>query len=349
METKVVSFFLLLVSSIFFVVSISIVYKSNNAGKFSGLRAMDNNSKLGSFSNIFPDRNLVLDMIQLSRDIYHVDFENGVPPEDAIDPEFQYEDWIEPDFSTVAMIVTFQEEDSSTVPVIIFRGSDEPDDWRVNLDSKLVKSEFTNAPNDVEVHQGFQSALFDQNVVQDIEEKVLNLVGENGGNIIVTGHSLGGANAHITATYLADRNPKLNIRMINFAAPRLGNGAFKLWTETKLTNLSAWRFVYRKDIVPRITPRNDGYRHAGHLSMLYRSKAITYYRQVGDEVNYRGAPWNWYYASSIQQHYAENYLSFIKDKMDSDQFWPSNFERRSLRDILGDMIGFKKIAMAMQI
>ncbi len=81
--------------------------------------------------------------------------------------------------------------------------------------------------------------------------------------------------------------------MINFGAPRLGNDDFKSWTEGNLTNLSAWRFVYRADVVPRLIPTQLGYVHAGHLFAIYRYKSEVYYRQrgVGD---YGGAPMNWY-------------------------------------------------------
>ena len=91
--------------------------------------------------------------------------------------------------------------------------------------------------------------------------------------------------------------------MINFAAPRLGNAAFKAWTETKLLNLSAWRFVYRQDAVPRVVLRIMGYVHAGHLWMLYKNSGKIYYRQVGDGSNYIGAPWNWYCKLNLSMRY----------------------------------------------
>ena len=81
--------------------------------------------------------------------------------------------------------------------------------------------------------------------------------------------------------------------MINYGAPRIGNGYFKSWTEDILTNLSAWRFVYRSDVVPRIIPTQFGYAHAGHLFAIYWYGAEVYYRQTGGG-DYGAAPTSWY-------------------------------------------------------
>jgi predicted lipase len=122
--------------------------------------------------------------MQLSKDIFDVD--NGVRPQDAIsNPDYEFNFWIEAPFSTEAMIVTH-----NTKPIIVFRGSEERDDWRVNLNIPTEKSEFVNAPDSVKIHRGFQSALFDQNVVSTLESKLLQLIGTDG-DVIVTGHSLG--------------------------------------------------------------------------------------------------------------------------------------------------------------
>ncbi len=278
----------------------------------------------------FPDRHLVLDLMQLSADIFAMDDGNGNDsPADAItNPKYQLELFIKANFSTHAMIVTPQQQvggfdvdgidggdeissSSSTTRktcIIVYRGSDDINDWLVDLNIELEKSEFINAPDDVMVHRGFQNALFGQNITGMVEDKVLELCGGGGessngageaeteaeAEIIVTGHSLGGANAHITGTFLADKYPKMKITVINFGSPRLGNAPFKSWTEEKLTNLSVWRFVYRADIVPRIVPREMGYKHAGHLFMMYKKLSKVYYHQTGLQYIYMGAPWNWY-------------------------------------------------------
>ncbi len=102
-----------------------------------------------------------------------------------------------------------------------------------------------------------------------------------------------GANAHICAVYLTDKYPNIKVQMINFGAPRFGNDHFKSWTEETLTNLSAWRYVYRKDIVPRIIPKSLGYRHAGHLFAIFRYESEVYHRQIGGG-EYEEPPSSWY-------------------------------------------------------
>jgi hypothetical protein len=101
-----------------------------------------------------------------------------------------------------------------------------------------------------------------------------------------------GANAHITATYLADRHPNMKLRVINFGAPGVGNEGFKVWTEGTLTNLSVWRYVYRSDAVPRALELH-GFKHAGHLFMFYKRESEIFYHQVGDGSTYKGVPSTW--------------------------------------------------------
>jgi hypothetical protein len=94
------------------------------------------------------------------------------------------------------------------------------------------------------------------------------------------------------ATYLADKYQEMKVTMINFGAPRLGNEAFKKWTERTLPNLSAWRYVNRRDIVPR-TPI-PGFHHAGHLFAMNKRNAKVYYNQIGKKSEYEGAPNHWH-------------------------------------------------------
>lgn len=45
------------------------------------------------------------------------------------------------------------------------------------------------------------------------------------------------------AAYIADKYSTINVNMITFGAPRVGNEAFKLFAEAK-SNLSMWRYSY---------------------------------------------------------------------------------------------------------
>ena len=257
------------------------------------------------FRDEFPDKHLVYDMMQLCADVFKVE-DDRLSPQDAItNPKYKFEDYFHAPFSTVGMIVSIANNKTTTkqhtksyqnqtaIPIIIFRGSDNLQDWTVDFDVMMETSKFPNAPSDVKCHKGFQDALFEQDVVTNIENKVVRLIGDEG-NVIFTGHSLGAANAHITATYMADKYPKMNITTINFGSPRLGNRAFKTWTEEKLPNLAVWRFVNKDDVVPRVVSRTWGYIHAGHLYQLNKRNGLVYYRQNGDRFRYKGAPFSWY-------------------------------------------------------
>jgi len=163
-------------------------------------------SVLPSFADRFPENQLIYDMMQLSADIFKIN-ETVSPKESISNPKYHFEHWLQANFSTTSMIVTFQNDlqedddgderasfsygnDNGKVPVVIFRGTDNIQDWLVDVNAVLEPSKFSNAPEDVEIHKGFQDALFEQNVVQDIEQRVLDICGEDG-QVYVTGHSLG--------------------------------------------------------------------------------------------------------------------------------------------------------------
>ena len=100
---------------------------------------------------------------------------------------------------------------------------------------------------------------------------------------------------------MADKYPDMKVTVINFTGPRVGNQEFKDWSEAK-SNLAVWRYVYNRDIVPRLGPMSAGYRDAGQTFQIwpyipfYRPKGYSeiYYRHVGNGGSYVGAPNSWY-------------------------------------------------------
>lgn len=82
------------------------------------------------------------------------------------------------------------------------------------------------------------------------------------------------------------------MRVITFAEPKIGNQAFKTWSQHSgsLDNLSVFRFVNRADIIPRIAFK--GYSHSGHLFQIWRSSSELFYNQdQGGE--YKTPPDSW--------------------------------------------------------
>ncbi len=141
-----------------------------------------------SFADTFPEPTLVLDLCELCSNINKVkenDNKKGVSPEEAIGSKYKLQLWIDAEFSVEAMVVT--EQRSSSV-LVVFKHSSGGDDWRTNVNFSL--SRFQGAPNNVLVHKGFHNALQGQGITTQIEEKVIDLVG-NDGEVIITGHSQG--------------------------------------------------------------------------------------------------------------------------------------------------------------
>ena len=272
----------------------------------SFLRTKNTSTTTGTtaaFPDIFPDKDLVQDLFQICKDLYKIDDENYDPKDAISDDKFELVKWITSEFSTEVMILKSDlDETYASKPIIVFRGSEDFNDALVNVQIEREQSRFVNAPDDVFIHRGFQDALFEFNVTEQIEEQVMQMIDEEG-EIILSGHSLGGALAHILAVYFADKYPNMKVTMINVGAPRLGNKAFKTWSE-ELPNLAVWRYVYRKDVVPRLIPTSLGYHHAGHLYQMHKSfggtyYSMVYYRQTGDGVQYARAPRGWYCKYSI--------------------------------------------------
>jgi len=81
--------------------------------------------------------------------------------------------------------------------------------------------------------------------------------------ILVTGHSLGGALASITATNLQRTLQfKRDIFLVTFGQPRTGNPAYASYVDKMLPG-AAFRVVANKDLVPHAPPELFGARHHG--------------------------------------------------------------------------------------
>lgn len=81
--------------------------------------------------------------------------------------------------------------------------------------------------------------------------------------LFVTGHSLGGALAVITALALAESGVAVEA-VLTFGMPRPGNAAFAARYETAL-GARTYRLVYGDDLVPTVAPSALGFRHVGRL------------------------------------------------------------------------------------
>lgn len=172
---------------------------------------------------------------------------------------------------------------------LTFRGTNSAQDWLNNLDAFLVPYvPLVYSNNDLEpkkrpkcsgckVHKGF-SAFVKQNGVKVVRELVKLKKKHPKYQIVVSGHSLGGAMALICGVEL--RLLGFDTLVVTLAGPKVGNAPFtsfvnKLFQTDKVVkhishknsfetlDVGYIRMVHKHDIVPTLPP-TDHYRHAGY-------------------------------------------------------------------------------------
>jgi predicted lipase len=135
---------------------------------------------------------------------------------------------------------------------LIFRGSDEFEDWKQNFQFKKVMAPFFHNDNNSLVHEGFLHSYL------NIRDIILNKF-KNFDGLIIAGHSLGGALATLCAV-----DPLINLTNVSctiFGAPRVGNPHFVKLYDQKIP--STLRVVYGGDPVPQVPMRSLGFMHVG--------------------------------------------------------------------------------------
>jgi triacylglycerol lipase len=82
-------------------------------------------------------------------------------------------------------------------------------------------------------------------------------------NVIITGHSLGGALAALIAQWLAADLANNNVQCVyTFGMPRVGDAAFATGYNAAL-GAHTYRLVYEDDIVPTVAPSELQFKHVG--------------------------------------------------------------------------------------
>jgi triacylglycerol lipase len=142
--------------------------------------------------------------------------------------------------------------------VIVFRGTDDPGDWVVNLNTRSSET------RDGIVHRGFFEAYL------KLDNQINSILSETSPkHIWITGHSLGGALAVMCAYELGEKYKMKIDGLITFGQPMVARPMLTSRIEGLLPARYV-HFVNERDIVTRIPP---GYSHCGEL--------VHY---VGDEV-----------------------------------------------------------------
>ncbi|KAF9269337.1 lipase [Marasmius fiardii PR-910] len=143
----------------------------------------------------------------------------------------------DPTLKTV--IVGHQGTDFSKIQAIITDAKFVPE----SLDPSL----FPGVPSTVKVHDGFRDEH--AKTATQVLANVQKALSENSANqVTVVGHSMGGALALLSGLYLRLQLPAAtNVRVINYASPRVGNPDFASFVDSKIP---LNRITNKKDIVP---------------------------------------------------------------------------------------------------
>ena len=132
---------------------------------------------------------------------------------------------------------------NSTSYVIVFRGSAEALDWLGNFETNRITIPGTSA----QVHSGFWNAA--DSVYADIVADLAAFRGTR--SVWVTGHSLGGAVAQLTAFRLRRDNHVPSASLVTFGAPSVGSTGFGTLFSS-VGSLAYQRWVHLDDPVPYV-------------------------------------------------------------------------------------------------
>jgi triacylglycerol lipase len=135
--------------------------------------------------------------------------------------------------------------ESTVLIVLAFRGTRSSLNWQTNLHTWLIHPSDTDPR--LRVHQGFYNA-FERlsDGARGIKKAINDVRATSVGRIpiYITGHSLGGALAQISAAVLGSDQIAA---CYTFGSPRVGNYVFDLWVKPP-----SYRVINYADIVPQV-------------------------------------------------------------------------------------------------
>ena len=143
---------------------------------------------------------------------------------------------------------------------LVFRGSEDEIDWLNNLQFRQKDYPYDDKDTtDIQFHRGFMTAYW---AVRDRVQRVMEQYTD--AEVVVTGHSLGGALATIASldvqyNITQDKQP---LSVYTYGAPRVGNDALIASFQRRVPH--CYRYVYGRDLVPQVPRWWQGYRHVPH-------------------------------------------------------------------------------------
>lgn len=141
--------------------------------------------------------------------------------------------------------------------VVCFRGTEYFQDWLDDFD--FAPGPYSPIPGRGTVHQGFQIVY---EAVRDNVRKMVQIQAPNCKEILITGHSLGGALCCLCAPdVLNDVAAGLAPTVYTFAEPRVGHPDYVHLFDTQVN--ICYRIVNLWDVVPHLPPILAMYEHEG--------------------------------------------------------------------------------------
>ena len=299
------------------------------------------NGKNDCYANEFPSLEDSVEMIRLSKLVYHFRHENETYCETYSDDNGVSCEWYHHSHILGTQVLLVSNPLREYV-AIVFAGTD---DLRTLLEDlhntwTVYGDNSTTLGSDVKVHSGFNNAVFKDGMWDMIYTKFKEVRQKYPkARIFTTGHSLGGANSILTATALANQGHQ--VTSISIGTPKTGNQDWRQYFENNQTKssllsdrLGIWRFVLGLDLIPRLP---DLFNHVGHTLQLNFNKdndteVKAYYQHYGDPtLHYAGVPSGWNFKphwspSAMTYHFATKYIEHLDDLVNRG-IWVNAFEK----------------------
>lgn len=201
--------------------------------------------------------------------------------------------------------------------IICFRGSTDITNWIVDLDSFQVNHPICP---ECEVHEGFYDAYLGVSPILKSEVSKL-LAMYRGAEVLMTGHSLGGALTSLASYDFLDSKFPVSY-IYTYGQPRVGNQAFATAMQG-LIGQKHFRVIDYRDIVPHIPPNIFSFYHYGREIWYHPDGMQEYTDCVSEDPNCSDS----LYELSVDDHSLYKYLKMkTVEEYNFWKFWETVFK-----------------------
>ena len=195
---------------------------------------------------------------------------------------------------------------------IVFRGSNEVEDWMSNFQSAFYGTEWGR------FHMGFAQQVHN---IQGAIREAVNSGTRASKELYVTGHSRGAAMATILTTHL--RNEGIPVYgLYTFGSPRVMDRASAHLFDNDLADFT-YRVVNYGDPITRLPTRVRGYSHVGmpfvfgEDGTLRKNNRLAWWEFLR-KVVVGPQHWRSYFHSAMEKHSMDEYLRLLGDRVQCD-------------------------------